>query len=136
MITMIAKKYKLKTKDVLFLSRKMQFFSKWYFSFFYFKQYKNLNYNQFSAHISIKYNKKAVYRNILKRAVFEFIIIENLIKTPIKGEFYKIFVMLNKNRIEDLKKYFESFDKNTISKYTKEELRNSFISFQSYLWKQ
>ncbi|MCF7835469.1 hypothetical protein K9M48_05515 [Candidatus Gracilibacteria bacterium] len=133
---MIEKKFKLKTRDVLFLSRKRQFFSKGYFGIFYYKQYTNLNYNQISVHISIKYNKKAVYRNILKRAVFDFISENSLIENKISGSFYKIFIILNKNKIDELKKNFENFDKKAISNYTKEELRKSFISFQDYLGKQ
>lgn len=66
---MLEKKQRLKTKDVLFLTKKRQFFGNGLFGFFYVQQYPNLKYNQISCHISIKYSKHSCDRNLLKRAI-------------------------------------------------------------------
>jgi RNase P protein component len=131
----LEKKYRLKTKDVIFLTRKKQFCPNWYFGFFYFDQYKNLDYNQISCHITLKYSKRSTDRNILKRALTNCIINDKLCEQNIKWKFYKIFIILNKSRLDDLHKNLESFDKKAISSYTIKELEKSFSNFKSYVWK-
>lgn len=66
---MLSKKQRLRTKDVLFLTKKRQYFGRDLFGFFYIKQYPNLKYHQISCHITIKYSKHATARNVLKRAI-------------------------------------------------------------------
>jgi len=66
---MFARKLRLKTKEVMFLTKKKQYFGSGLFGFFYFQQYPNLKYNQISFHVSIKYNKHSTARNIIKRAI-------------------------------------------------------------------
>jgi len=131
----LEKKYRLKTKDVIFLTRKKQFCPNWYFGFFYFDQYKNLDYNQVSCHITLKYSKRSTDRNILKRAVINNILKEKICKNWINQKFYKIFIILNKSKLDILKKNLESFDKNAINDYTIKEFQKSFSNFKSYLWR-
>ena len=96
---LLARKYRLQGKEVMFLSRKRQYFSSGYFGFFYFKQYSNLAYNQFSCHISIKVSKRSTKRNVIKRAVMNYIGQQQLIQTPIKNQLYKFFIVLHKPNI-------------------------------------
>lgn len=131
----LEKKYRLGTKDVIFLTRKKQFFANWYFGFFYFDQYKNLSYNQISCHITLKYSKRSTDRNVLKRAVLNCVLEDKIFKEIINNKFYKIFIILNKSRLDGLHKNFESFDKKAINDYTIKEFQKSFNNFKSYLWK-
>ncbi len=131
----LKKKYRLITRDVAFLTRKKSFFANWYFWFFYYDQYKNLSYNQISVHITLKYSKKATDRNVLKRVLINYISQDKIFNLPINWKFYKIFVILNKSRLEELHKNFENIDKKAMNVYTIKEFQNSFNKFKSYLWK-
>jgi RNase P protein component len=131
----LEKKYRLKTKDVIFLTRKKQFFPNWYFGFFYIDQYKNLSYNQTSCHITLKYSKRSTDRNILKRAVINCILKDKICYNSITWKFYKIFIILNKSKLDNLKQNIESFDKKAINDYTIKEFQKSFSNFKSYLWR-
>lgn len=131
----LEKKYRLKTKDVIFLTRKKQFFANWYFGIFYVDQYKNLCYNQISCHISLKYSKRSTDRNILKRAIINYILKDKVYCNAISWKFYKIFIILNKSKLDNLKQNLESFDKRAINDYTIKEFQKSFSNFKSYLWR-
>ena len=128
---MLAQKYRLQGKDVIFLSRKRQYFSAGLFGFFYRKQYPNNQFHQISLHITIKYSKKSTHRNILKRAIIEWIGQNNVVQKPIKGSFYKIFIVINKNKLEELSKKIANFDKKAIIKYIQSEFIRSWESFQT-----
>jgi len=131
----LKKRNRLKTKDVIFMTRRKQFFSNWYFGIFYIDQYKNLDYNQISCHITLKYSKRSTDRNILKRAVINCILKDKIYATCIYWKFYKIFIILNKSKLDNLKQNLESFDKRAINNYTIKEFQKSFSNFKSYLWR-
>ncbi len=131
----LEKKYRLTSKDVIFLTRKKQFFANWYFGIFYFDQYKNLSYNQISCHITLKYSKRSTDRNILKRAISNFIIKDKSYLSSIHWKYYKIFIILNKSKLDLFTKYIENFDKSAISDYTIKEFQKSFSNFKSYVWR-
>ena len=131
----LEKKYRLKTKDVIFLTRKKQFFPNWYFGFFYIDQYKNLLYNQISCHITLKYSKRSTDRNILKRAITNCVLKDKICSVPINWRFYKIFIILNKSKLDILNQNLKSFDKKAINDYTVKEFQKSFSNFKSHLWR-
>ena len=132
---MLKTRFRLKWKDVNFLVRKRRYFSTKFFGFFYFDQYPNLKYNQISVNIPLKYNKRAVNRALLKRAMLVYLQ-ENLFETKeINGKFYKIFVSINKNNIWELKSQIEKFDKYTTNHYILEDFKKSFLFFLSKLWR-
>jgi len=131
----LEKRNRLKTKDVIFMTRRKQFFSNWYFGIFYIDQYKNLNYNQISCHITLKYSKRSTDRNVLKRAVINYILKDKVYCNAISWKFYKIFITLNKSKLDNLKQNIENFDKKAINDYTIKEFQKSFSNFKSYLWR-
>ena len=53
--------------------------------------------------------------------------------TPIKWNFYKIFINLDKNKISELAKYIDEHNKSDRNKHLEKEFHSSFTSFQSYL---
>jgi ribonuclease P protein component len=126
-------KYKrLKTKDVLFLTKKRKYFSNWFFGFFYIQQYPNRQYNQISFHVSIKYNKHATERNLIKRAVIKQA--EILVKQWLFTKEQKIFITLNKNKIPILQKEFENKNKKDIILGIQNHFTQSFIALSRHLW--
>ena len=61
----------------------------------------------------------------------------NITKTPINSEFYKIFINLDKNKIPELVKYMEWHNKSEQNSYFQQEFKSAFTSFQSFLcWKK
>lgn len=126
LIVLLAKKYRVTWKDILFLTRKKQFF--WYgmFWFFYFKQYESLHYNQLSCHITLKLSKKAIIRNVFKRAIINYVSDNNLIKRPFNKQFYKIFITLNKGRIQELQKKIANSSKKDNITYIKKEFETAW----------
>lgn len=93
---MFQQRFRLKTKDVRFLTRKgMRWYGR-YFSFHAFPQYPNIPHNQISCHISIKYDKRAVHRNNLKKSILNYIQENNYIakqrKTVNNAKYYKVFI--------------------------------------------
>ncbi len=131
---MLPKKQRLKTKDVLFLTKKRQFFGSWLFGFFYITQYPNLKYHQISCHITIKYSKHSCDRNILKRAVILWIQTQTNIQNPYGTEYYKIFVMLNKNKLEQLQKDIANQDRKHIISHIQRQFAQSFTALSRHLW--
>ena len=57
----------------------------------------------------------------------------NIAKTPIGGQFYKIFVNLNKNNLPELINFIETNPKSQWNDYFQEKFKSDFISFQSSL---
>ncbi len=115
--------------------RKRRYFTFGYFWFFYYDQYPNLKFNQISVNIPLKYSKKAVVRNSLKRKIVSFLQNEWYIKKSIGGKFYKIFVNLNKKNIWELKSQTEKFDKREVNHYILKEFQKSFFSFSKKIWR-
>ncbi len=127
-------KYKrLKTKDVLFLTKKRMYFSYGFFWFFYVNQYSNRENSQISFHVSIKYNKHASQRNILKRAVLRqaSLLIDQWV---FNNHHWKIFITLNKNKIPLLQKEFDNIEKKNIIHSIRKHFTQSFIALSKYLW--
>jgi hypothetical protein len=130
---MLAKKQRLKTKDVLFLTKKRQYFGNGLFGFFYIQQYPNLKYNQLSCHISIKYSKHSADRNLLKRAIMR------RVKTNVAGEiptgntYYKVFILLNKNKLDQLQKDVANQDRKHIISHIQRQFAQSFTALSRHL---
>ncbi len=99
---MLAHLHRLRSKDVRFLTKKRQYFTKGQFGFFYVKQYPNREFNQFSFHVSIKYSKHATKRNKLKRQVMNWLRDNSKIHQKIAGNYRKVFIVLNKNLLESM----------------------------------
>ena len=70
---MLNKKYKLTGKDINFLFKQQKIIPGKYFSFFFYPQYPNKNYNQFALQVPLKLSKKATHRNRIKRLIFNWI---------------------------------------------------------------
>ncbi len=127
-------KYKrLNTKDVLFLTKKKNYFSNGFFGFFYIHQYPNRKYSQISFHVSIKYNKHATARNILKRAVLQQA--QKQIDQWLLAKDQKIFITLNKTKLPLLQKEFENKTKKDIILGIQNHFTQSFIALSKHLWK-
>ncbi len=107
---MFQQKLRLRTKDVRFLTRKGNRWYGKYFSFHSFPQYPNIPHNQISCHISIKYDKRAVHRNNLKKIILNYIQEYVLTTKKRNNTYYKIFIGLNKQNIENFKEYLKSLD--------------------------
>ena len=98
-IIVLPQKLRLTGKDVVFITRKRQYVSQGLFGFFYIKQYPNIKYNQISSHVTIKLSKRSVVRHMIKRAIMQRIQEHNATKFPIHNDFYKIFIVLSKDRV-------------------------------------
>lgn len=129
---MFPKYQRLNTKDVLFLTKKKTYFSYWFFGFFFINQYSNRNYNQISFHVSIKYDKNATARNVLKRAVIKQA--ETLTKKWLLAKHQKIFITLNKNKLPLLQKEFEKMEKKNIILRIQNYFTQSFTALSKHLW--
>lgn len=125
---MLSKKQRLKTKDVLFLTKKRQYFGNGLFGFFYVQQYPNLKYHQISCHITIKYNKHATDRNLLKRAIIGYV--QEFIKkhTETEQKYYKLFIILNKSKLEQLQKDIANQDRKHIVSHIQKQFEQSFTA--------
>ena len=130
---LIKHKFRLRTKDVRYLTKKRQYCVKWIFVFWWIKQYPNKEFNQISCHIWVKLSKNATTRNQLRRIIMNEIRDNNIIFTPINWQFYKIFINLDKNKLSDLVKYAEEHNKSDLNKHLQKEFQSAFTSFQSFL---
>ena len=133
---LIRHKFRLRTKDVRYLTKKKQYCTKWIIGFWRVKQYPNRQFNQISCHIGVKLSKDATTRNQLRRVIMNYIRNKNIPSTPINWEFYKIFTNLDKNKIPILVKYIQEHKKSERNTYFQKEFESAFTSFQSFLcWK-
>jgi len=121
----LAKKLRLTGKDVIFITRKRQYQNQELFGFFYIKQYPNIKFNQISSHVTIKLSKRAVVRHMIKRAIMQSIQDNNLAKLPIHDVFYKIFIVLSKDRIWEIDKKIANFTKKDTIKYIQDEFEKA-----------
>ncbi len=150
---MFQKKFRLKGKDVRFLTRKwIRYYGK-YFSFHSFPQYPNILHNQISCHISIKYDKRAVHRNRLKRIILQYMQKNNIATKKFltwwnalismynqwKNGYYKIFIGLNKQNIEIFKEKIKKLDKKmqkrTIEQLLTEHFAERMARLERQWWK-
>jgi predicted Zn-dependent peptidase len=63
---------------------------------------------------------------VIKRAVIDYIQKQQLLSKPIQGMYYKFFVVLNKNRIEECQKKIANFTKKDIISYIQSEFAPSW----------
>lgn len=126
---MLKKQFRLTGKDVNFLTKKRQFVPAWLFNFFYRKQYPNNNYSQISVNIPLKFDKRATARREAKRAVLSIIEEKKLADQHIKGQFYKVFVFLNKKMAPDLQQKFAEMAKKDKMEYIRKEFTKSRDQF-------
>lgn len=131
---MLKKKNRLRWKDVNFLVRKRQYFVYDYFWFFYFVQYPNLKFNQISVNVPLKFSKRAVLRVWVKRQINSYIKMNWFDKNEISGNYYKIFVTMNKNKLWILKSQIEKLDKKEANHYIVSEFEKSFFSLLKKIW--
>ena len=134
---LIKHKFRLRTKDVRYLTKKRQYCTKWIFGFWRIKQYPNRQFNQISCHIWVKLSKNATTRNQIRRVIMNYIRDNNVITTPIDWEFYKIFINLDKNKLPELTKYIQEHDKSEWNEYFQKEFQSAFTSLLPFLcWKK
>ncbi len=130
---MLKHKFRLRTKDVRYLTKKKQYCTKWIFGFWRIKQYPNREYNQASCHIWVKLSKNATTRNKIRRIIMNYIRDKDITHNKINWDYYKIFINLNKNTIPQLVQYIESHQKSDRYLYFQTEFESAFTSFQSSL---
>jgi len=80
---LIKHKFRLRTKDVRYLTKKRQYCIKGIFGFRWIKQYPNREFNQISCHIGVKLSKNATIRNQLRRVIMNYIRDKDITLTPI-----------------------------------------------------
>jgi ribonuclease P protein component len=140
---MLAHTLRLRSKDVRYLTKKRNYFVKGLFGFFYTKQYASQHFNQFSCHITIKLSKHATKRNIVKRRVMNILRDKQSPLVAIGQQFYKVFIMLNKNELAPLQtllqssnhssSHHSSFNRSALIDYINQAFEESFTSFHSFL---
>jgi hypothetical protein len=54
-------------------------------------------------------------------------------KRIFNGKYYKIFIILNKKNIADLKSQTEKFDKRDLNQYILDEFKSSFLKLSNKL---
>lgn len=128
---MIAKKYRLLTKEVNYILHKRQTISCPDFLFFIIPQYNNRPYNQYSLQLSTKVHKRAVKRNKLRRMFYDYIeqsqclLYKNI---KIWNKYYKTLAMIHKTKIEEWHTLLESKNRTEIKKkviYNIDKFKNS-----------
>jgi len=129
---MFKKQLRLTGKDVRFLTKKRNYISAGMFWFFFFEQYANRKFNQFSIFITVKLDKRAVKRRIVKKIMQQYLEREDVCSHQIKWRYYKIFVVLQKNCLQELKEKIASWEKKSIISY----VGNNFISALSLFKKR
>jgi hypothetical protein len=79
-------------------------------------------------------SKRSVVRHIIKRAILQYVQEKNIVKNPIHDSFYKIFIVLSKERIWEIdNKIANSAKKDTI-KYIQEEFEKAWKWFNNRLY--
>lgn len=126
----------MRWKDVNFLVKRRQYFVFDYFWFFYFIQYPNLKFNQISVNVPLKFNKRAVQRVSMKRQINSYIKKNWFDRNSINGNYYKIFVTMNKNKLWILKSQIEKLDKKESNHYIVSEFEKSFFRFLKKIWNE
>ncbi|MDR2416284.1 MAG: ribonuclease P protein component [Candidatus Peribacteria bacterium] len=135
---MLSHTFRLRSRDVRYLTRKRNYFVKGWFGFFYIPQYAKKPFNQFSCHITIKLSKHATKRNLIKRMIMNILRDTNAPHLPFGNQFYKVFIMLNKSQLPHLqallqKKGALSALPPALNDTVKQAFQISFTSFQSFL---
>jgi len=71
-------------------------------------------------------------RHLVKRAVVNYIQKQDLLKKPLDGCYYKLFVMLNKNALPQRQKQIENADRKHIISFVQSE----FVTSRNVLLKK
>ena len=132
---MLAKKYRLVTRDVHYLAKKQRCLSFGCFGFFTVVQ-RYRSYNQFSVHVWLKVHKRAVQRNMLKRMLFSFLQGKNAVEIPFGDKYYKVFVVVSKQGQSFLHNLVATKDRNAIKNEVLKEWSLSFSRLEKFLWKK
>lgn len=103
-IDMLAKQYRLTTKDIRYIIRQRSILRWTYFYVTYCPQYQNNAFNQFSISIPKRLSKHAVVRNRCNRIFFDSIEKHWLITMKHKWRFGKFFFCLHKHLIAECAK--------------------------------
>ncbi|MEI7558130.1 MAG: hypothetical protein WCJ45_04870 [bacterium] len=113
-------------KDVIYITKKRQYISQGLFGFFYIKQYSGVKYNQFSFHVTIKLSKRSVVRHMIKRAIMQYIQEHDVVKIPIHDAFYKIFIVVSKERVGEIDKKIANLPKKDTIIYMQKEFERAW----------
>jgi RNase P protein component len=130
---MLLRTYRLRSKEVRYLTKKRQYFGKGLFGFYYIKQYPNLPFHQFSFHVTIKLSKHATKRNFVKRIVMKSLRDQHTTSLAICGQFYKLFIVLNKNELLYSQQLFQEKKKAELQSYIVQAFQSSFTLLYSFL---
>lgn len=117
---MLPKKQKLSWKDINYmLKRWVRVYGK-IFIFRVIPQYRNNNFHQWAFQIPVKLDKRAVMRNLLKRAWFRCVL-HNKNKPnwllSSSSKYYKIFASINKKNMLPVVQFIASHNKTDILSY-------------------
>lgn len=123
---MLKKIHRLTGKDINYIFRQQKMIPGKYFSFLLIPQYPNKNFNQFSVQVPIKLHKKVVYRNMIRRQIYDYIKNNELIQKKLNSSYYKIFIITNRKTAKTLKKTIESSAKNLIKGQVHKFIDTSF----------
>jgi RNase P protein component len=110
---MLAKHYRLTTKDVHFLLRKKKYIAGKVFHFFWFPQFHSKQFHQMSIQIPVKRDKRATHRNILKRKCMHTLRQLNFTNKKINNWYFKIFCFVPQKTVEKTKQEFEKTTEKT-----------------------
>lgn len=125
---MLSKLHRVSGKEVRFLTKKRQIFSRGLFTAFFVDQYPNRKFHQLSFHIPLSISKRAVHRHKIKRILIS--LFENSITTQAQWDrFYKCFITLNKQKIEYLTNLILQKNNSEIKTYLNNERHHFFTSF-------
>ena len=128
-VLLLPQKLRLTGKDVIFITRKRQYWGQWLFGFFYIKQYPGIKYNQISSHVTIKLSKRSVVRHMIKRAIMQYIQEHDIVKNSISDVFYKIFIVLSKDRVWEIDKKIANLSKKDTIRYMQDEFGKAWKWF-------
>ncbi len=120
---MLAKKYKLTTKDINFLYKKQKFIAGKMFLFLVYPQYPNRLYNQFSINIPVKFSKKSTLRNKIKRILYDYLRKNKYFSYRFCWKFWKIFIFLNKKNIDNFEKIINKKENKLLEEMFSKELK-------------
>lgn len=100
---MIAKKYKLTTKDVNYILSQRRYMRSGDFLIYNIPQYPNRSFNQFGIQLSSKLHKRSTKRNLLKRAYYDMISDQGLICKKNKfNKYAKYIILVDKSKISNI----------------------------------
>ena len=71
---------------------------------------------------------------MIKRAIIQRVQEHNLAKFPIHDAFYKVFIVLSKDRVWEIDKKIANFTKKDTIKYIQEEFEKSWKRFNDKLY--